>query len=206
MIDFLAKNEKMLLKDEYERRDIMSERIMRRLGTKEEVLNSIPMIDREVEEFINPWKNGWEKRFYGQLFDTKINAFVLNEICKNYMEGLEWTLHYYVKGCKNWRWSYHYDYAPLMNDLIRHLPYYNTNLVKDNDVHISTEVQLCYVLPRESLNLLPKNIENLVKDKNWYTNNGEYMWAFCRYLWEAHVRLPNIRINEIEEVLENIVI
>jgi 5'-3' exonuclease len=204
MIEFLGKNEAMLLKEEYKRRDAMAERIMKRLETNEDVLNSMPMIDREMEEFINPWKDGWEKRFYGKLFDTKINEFRLNEICKNYMEGLEWTQHYYVKGCKNWRWSYHYDYAPLLKDLIHYLPYYATELVKPNNKHISNEVQLCYVLPRVSLNLLPKNIEDSVKDKKWYTDNGEYVWAFCRYLWEAHVRLPTIRINEIEEVIENI--
>ena len=204
MMSFLATNEDMLLKEEYERRDIMAERVAKRVSTKEEILNSIPLLDREIEEFINPWKDGWEKRYYGKIFDIKINKFRLNEICLNYMEGLEWTLHYYTQGCKNWRWSYHYDYAPLLKDLIGNLPYFNTTLVKENNNHITNEPLLCYVLPRNCLSLLPNNIVQMVKDKKWYREDAEYVWAFCRYLWEAHVRLPEVRIDEIERIIEKI--
>jgi 5'-3' exonuclease len=61
-------------------------------------------------------------------------------------------------------------------------------------------VQLCYVLPKQSLRFLPESLyESLMKNhSNWYSSDCTFVWAYCKYFWESHVNLPHIDINELE--------
>ena len=165
---------------------------------------SIPTYEREVEKYINPYKPKWQNRYYKTLFEVDIDDARRQQISINYLEGLEWTMTYYTTGCKDWRWCYQYHYPPLLQDLLKYIPYFDTTFVQLKPPQpVSQLVQLSYVLPRQSLGLLPKALcDKLLADYDEkYNDNCEFVWAYCRYFWESHVKLPEINIDELEQIV-----
>ena len=178
----------------------------------EDKLINLPSTDRAIELYINPSEPGWEARYYHSLFDIRLaddsEGERVKDICINYLEGLEWTFKYYKTGCVDWRWTYKYQYPPLLVDLIRYIPYFDTAFLGTERLQhtaVNPLVQLSYVLPKQNLYLLPNGLgETLLKEKpEWYTDKCEFLWAFCRYFWEGHVKLPEIDIEVLEKIIFN---
>jgi 5'-3' exonuclease len=160
-----------------------------------------PTYSRDIEKYINVFNEGWQKRYYKSLFNLNIDDLRKQQICTNYLEGLEWTMKYYTSGCPDWRWCYNYNYPPLLNDLLHYIPYFeNEFIINKSPDPVNELVQLCYVLPKQSLNLLPTKLhDKLVEEHDdWYSTNCEFIWAYCKYFWESHVDLPHIDISELE--------
>lgn len=208
LVKFLADSEESNLKSEFKLRD-KREKFFYPKDTPENIFKkfeAIPNYEREIEKYINPYKDGWEGRYYKALFNVDIDDSIKKQICLNYLEGLEWTMKYYTKGCPDWRWCYNYNYPPLLADLIHFTPYFETELIETKAPSPVTElVQLCYVIPKQNLKLLPSKLYNslIKKHDNWYNTDCEFVWAFCRYFWEAHVQLPEININELEKFVND---
>ena len=66
--------------------------------------------------------------------------------------------------------------------------------------------QLCYVLPKDCMNLVPSNVYNAIMEKHsdWYKSDCEFVWAYCRHFWESHVQLPEIDIVELECIIQEV--
>ena len=167
--------------------------------------NALPTYERGCEKFINPPDEGWRERYYEELLDVQVNETRTKQISTNYLEGLEWTFKYYTTGCPDWRWCYKYHYPPLLSDLIHYIPYFDTNYIaQNNNKPVSQILQLCYVLPKHSLSLLPGSLpDKLIQAfPDWYTDEADFHWAFCKYFWESHARLPSIDLNELSLFLD----
>jgi|694.fasta_scaffold88273_2 5'-3' exoribonuclease 1 len=165
-----------------------------------------PQTERDLEKFVNPFKPYWQQRYYKGLLGIKsdITGLLTKDIAVNYLQGLEWTMKYYTTGCADWRWQYKYSYPPLLQDLIKYVPVFPTEFVPLKPFNpVSEIVQLCYVLPKNSLNLLPKNLGQVLQTnyKDWYKDDCDFIWAYCRYFWESHVVMNDIDIGELEHFL-----
>jgi 5'-3' exonuclease len=208
LVQFLADNEEEFFKNEAKLRDRKEKIPMANITPEDKFkqFDSIPLYERSLEKYINPYKNNWQARYYKTLFNVDIDETRRKQICTNYLEGLEWTMKYYTIGCPNWRWCYNHNYPPLFCDLIHYIPYFDTEFIEnDTPKPVSELVQLCYVLPKQSLQLLPDKLYgNLMKyHSSWYNTDCSFVWAYCRYFWESHVNLPHIDINELENFVEN---
>ena len=208
-IKYLSENERENLKHEYKIRERWEKRRFKANTNEEKLmkLQNIPIKKRDIEKYIDPYKFLWQKRYYEKLFHTDINHDYKKSICVNYLEGLEWVIKYYTTNCVDWRWHYRYHYPPLLTDLLVFIPHFNTCMIeKNNNKPVHPYVQLSYVLPRDSLYLLPYNIYmKLIKEKKkYYNENCDFIWSFCKYFWESHVKMPTIDLDELEQFIEKI--
>ena len=227
-IEYLADREDELVRKEYKRRDrmqqlqgmhasgykggsnncsdVVSEWSNEELPTSMDEFNMCPIKYREKEKQINPFTEKWEQRYYSTLFHVNITASACKKICMNYLEGLEWTFKYYSSGCIDWRWSYKHHYPPLLKDLCQFIPDtpWHDFLQVMEPCPIRDVVQLCYVLPRPSLQLLPHQVlEKVSKHPNFssmYATNHHVNWSFCKFFWECHTEMPQLDIHDLEEI------
>ena len=198
----LSENEHDYIKKEYKLRK--RQRMNITFKSNEDKITFLPLIDYSSEEYINPSEFGWKERYYQELFDIDIDEQLQKAISKNYMEGLEWTLAYYTTGCKNWRWRYMYHYPPLLSDLQRYIPFFDTEFVTHKEkLPVQPIIQLAYVLPKTKLHYISHEIKNklLKQFPNSYKENIPLKYAFCRYLWESHVEFPTLHIDSLEQIL-----
>jgi 5'-3' exonuclease len=185
----------------------------------------LPMTQRDVERQINPFEPGWERRYYALLCDIHVDDVddkAIASLCRNYLEGMEWTFRYYTSGCVDWKWTYANHYPPLLADLAKYMstmsetqgqgPNQNNAFaflrVKPKEP-IRDVVQLCYVLPRASHALLPPAAERALmqsKLRSKYTDDGSpnFKWAYCKYFWECHTDLPELDLEELEQIVSHV--
>ena len=66
---------------------------------------------------------------------------------------------------------------------------------------------MAYVLPKNSLYLLEDNIKKyLLKNyNNYYAEDYEFHYAFCKYFWEAHVNFPYLNFKEFSKNITKLI-
>jgi 5'-3' exonuclease len=207
LVDSLSRMEDNYMIEEHKLREKKAKYFIKleTVDDKLKYFDSLPIYKRDIEKFINPVKPYWQSRYYNELLNVEVTNDIKN-ICVNYLQGLEWTFKYYTIGCPDWRWCYKYNYPPLLQDLRLYIPVFNTEFIQSNcSLPVTQIVQLCYVLPRMSLNLIPKRLYNklITEHNDWYHSNCNFIWAYCRYFWECHVELPEIDITELEKFIDN---
>ena len=217
LVAHLAAQELTLIRKEHATRDRQA-RHVRDSDTEDDVMHDVlmlPITQRDVERSIDPFHAGWERRYYATMCDIHepTDAAKISLLCRNYLEGMEWTFRYYTRGCVDWKWSYANHYPPLLADLVQHIPETHdpTNAFSFLSVKpkepIRDVVQLCYVLPKASHALLPPSVQRaLMRSKlaSKYTDDGghDFKWAYCKYFWECHTDLPALDLRELEAIVD----
>ena len=167
-----------------------------------ELINSYPILNLEEENKINFESSGWQKRYYKISFNTS-STNDIEKICYNYLEGLIWTFKYYFDKCPSWEWKYEFQHPPLLEDLYKYIINQNINEIKMKKTKPNTPFQqLLCVLPKNSMNLLPKSYQKLMTNfdseiKEYYPEDYKLDILFKRYFWQCQPILPNIDINLI---------
>ena len=158
--------------------------------------NHMPVIDRKREREIFSDLSKWIPEYYMEtVFHTRYSPVYfdrlnreISKICDGYLQSLYWTIHYYLRGCISWRWSYPYDVAPSFKDLSEHIETVDKIRIKNKDIPYTPQEQLEIVLPQKSHYLL-----KIKPELNYmYPISAKTCSILKRYEWECHPILPPI--------------
>jgi len=88
----------------------------------------------------------------------------IDDMCRDYLQGILWVCAYYLQGLPSWEWCYTWHYAPLLGDLAEYL---SRKSFSDIPLFVKGEpslpfVQLLSVLPPQSSGLLPDAYRKLM--------------------------------------------
>lgn len=141
------------------------------------------------QKFVD-WKNDYYEQKFG--FNLEENKDKITDICENYLEGLQWVLFYYYRGCPSWSWYFRYHYAPKISDIKLAI---NKKITFDLGTPYHPFEQLMAVLPSKSKNLVPPGLQPLMLDENspiidFYPKTFELDMNGKRASWEAVVKIP----------------
>jgi 5'-3' exonuclease len=168
----------------------------------DDIDNHYPILNRNVEKYILK-KDNWDTYYtLYMMFQTvhmnpsydDILLIKLDDICRSYIESLQWTFHYYLNySPMYWRWFNSYTFAPSMRHVFQWLCKHKNlpSIHIENDSPFSSEEQLAYVLPDCSLSLCLSK-ENVMQYRENYEhpNRASYCYLFKRYKWEGIPLLP----------------
>ena len=211
----IAENEEQFIKEVYNIREKQSKKYYPETTSEEleHKFNSTPSWDLNIERYINPHEEDWQHRYYYGLcnIDSRNKDFNTNIklLCVNYLETLQWVKNYYSDDCKNWSLHYKYHYPPLLCDLYVYIPYFNSELTMLEDYNVlNTNVLLAYVLPKNSLHLLPEKIKAylLTNYAKYYSEDYDVLYAFCKYFYEGHVIFPEIEHSSFNNAILNCIL
>lgn len=145
----------------------------------------------------------WKLDYYKDKFQFKDKESIIN-VAKNYVEGLQWVLYYYYRGCPAWGWYYHYHYAPRISDLALGL---DQTIQFDLGSPFKPFEQLMSVLPERSKNLIPTALRPLMYDSkspilDFYPDTVELDMNGKTADWEAVVLLPFVDENRLRDAMK----
>ena len=122
-----------------------------------------------------------------------INRELLQLFANEYVEAIQWILHYYYNGIQSWSWFYPHHYAPFLSDVRN---FSSLDLTFDMGRPFLPFQQLMAVLPKASSQLLPSAFQKLMEPgssvEEYYPEDFKTDLNGKVQEWEAVVLIPFI--------------
>lgn len=155
--------------------------------------------DNLINKHSSKDENGWDINLNGYIKEYNKIHFgdtdkKIETVCHEYLQGLQWVLTYYTKGCPSWTWYYSYQYAPYSSTLKKYIHNYKQKKYAKSTACLPFH-QLLNVLPPRSSNLIPEPLNSLFTDPvykftKYCPDNVLIDLAGKRKEWEGIVVIP----------------
>jgi 5'-3' exonuclease len=158
--------------------------------------------------FLNIGKDApeiYKKRYYKHFFHNK----KINEICKEYLEGISWVKKYYFDDCPDWLWLYKEHQVPFVSDIYEYL---KTNTIKEieiknNKYQIKPLEQLIMVIPPDFANILPVECRSIFKNKElqkYFPIDYDFDIFMKTKFWLCYPEIPNPNYDDFIKEIKKI--
>ena len=147
----------------------------------------------------------YKKRYYNYFFPK----MKINDICKEYLEGISWVKHYYLTDCSDWLWLYKHHQAPFISDIYQYLiknPVPEIKII-DNKYSIKPLEQLIMVIPPEFANILPIECRTIFKNSNlqkYFPQDYDFDIFMKTKFWMVYPDIPNPNYDDFIKEIKKI--
>lgn len=137
--------------------------------------------------------DNYKTEYYQEHFNFTIS---IEQICHEYLEGMQWVLSYYTRGVPNWKWCFKHHYAPFALDIGKYTKSFKLPVQIKTNPSTPYQQLLC-VLPPKSANLIPFPLNKLLTDaesplKKYCPDNFKIDLSGKRKEWQGVVLLPMV--------------
>ena len=191
-------------------KDDMSERERQQLLT-----DMYPLQHLYVEQEIQPYREGWNTRYYKICFNMSNSPENMEMICQTYLKTLVWNFLYYFDECPSWDWYYPYAYSPtfsdIYNELIKHK---NINITTTSKVFqfgktapVEQQTLLFMVLPFASRKLMVGDAARQLETEKcpmniYFPKTYSLNVAFHRYYYECSPIIYKMDLMKVKKFLK----
>lgn len=168
-------------------------------SAEEETLDAA--LERKIDERLHAYK----VQYYRTKLEMDYDPASIRALVFNYIEGMQWVLHYYYEGNSSWGWFYRYHYAPQISDLNNISEF---AFAFDLGTPFLPFEQLMGVLPPLSKALIPPALQDLMTDPSspildFYPTEFEADMNGKKNSWEAVVKIPFIEEKRLLAAIRN---
>lgn len=155
----------------------------------------------------------WKDQYYQEKFKFSIHdKEEMVNLTEHYIEGLQWVLYYYYRGCPSWSWYYRYHYAPRISDIsigLENMLENNKKITFELGTPFKPFEQLMAVLPARSRKLMPIEYRPLMTEAHspiidFYPDKVDIDMNGKTATWEAVVLLSFVDEKRLIETLQPI--
>ena len=190
-LKLLAQNESQLMEDKMNSKDSYF---------PDEILQKNCNSDAEGKYHIN--FEQYKKDYYMKKFSEDYN---IQDICNEYLIGLQWVITYYKKGSPDWRWFYPYYYGPFLGDLGDNCKKFKFTEFEQN-TPVLPYLQLLSVIPPQCSDILPKPLDKIVLHnpdlRKYFPTDFEIDLSGKRREWEGIAIVPFVNMELLTKEYE----
>ena len=182
-------------------------------------------IEDKYHDILRMGDHDWKQRYYSHYLggDNRSSNGTNSrktDMIKNYLNGLVWTLRYYVGNgsiekmedtCPDWEYSYHFRVAPAASCLLEFLKTCSKIREEFSEAKPARTVeQLLMIFPPQSCSLLLPKFAKLMTMVDspiiyQYPTNFEIDMIGHRFRWECYPILPPVNLQLVKKVVSTII-
>ena len=144
--------------------------------------------------------NLFKEAYYNKYFQVD-----REQICDEYIKGLQWVIEYYTSGVPSWKWYFPYSTSPFSSDIAKCFLKYKHHKFRHGSMENPAFLQLLCVLPPDSKALLPTPINTIFTTmKKYYPDFFEVDYSGKRNEWEGIPLLPILDLEKLEDTYKKL--
>jgi 5'-3' exoribonuclease 1 len=151
-------------------------------------------------DVIKPSEQGWRQRYYSYLFQPTDK---IDDICYNYLEGVQWSMRYHMTQEVDPWWSYKYSYAPTLFDLAKRGPL-SVNSSTSSLFTVDPKIQMLAVLPADYLCKTFPNYKDIIKMfTHFYPSNFPVLSYLKNHVSECVPLIPRMDYSSLSKMMRS---